>query len=85
MLNVHLNQLKLVEKRRFHPAYCYSTTPKPTEKDFISFDEFEDQERETFEHNDYHPPQPLMENGWCNIDERNILPNRRRGRYSDPP
>ena len=33
---------------------------------------------------DHRVPEPLMNSGWCGVDERNILPNRRRGGDVEP-
>ena len=88
--SVHLNQLKLIEKRKdysnhiIRPETC-------KEKSYISFDDFIYDDGDHFVGNDREngPEEPIINHGWCNIDHENILPSRTRNfgkrGYDDPP
>ena len=79
---VHLNQLKVVAVRNTYSSHRrYIPRPDPSEEQYVSFDEISGGEvddgaahAEAVQDVD----EPIVNHGWCNIDEANILPNRTR-------
>ena len=82
---VHMNQLKLVEKRNSYSSHRRYIPPPVRDNDdgdsSFTFDGDEDVGNVDGdgEEGDMMVRDPLINNGWCNIDESNILPHRTRG------
>ena len=82
--NVHMNQLKPIVSRNYQTEYPLTSK----EKLCISFDEFcsdndninnnDENINDTNEGNDEFARDELINFGWCNLDEFNILPHRTR-------
>lgn len=81
---VHLNQLKVVQERNSYTAhrrYLPSrVTPVEQVVDFGDFENLGDVDGRVTQagNNGGDDRQPIVNHGWCNIDESNILPNRTR-------
>ena len=81
--SVHLNQLKLVEKRnsysthrRYIPQYNNLENPYIE----IEMEEGVNEPDRIEEQNDNRiMNEPIINHGWCNLDENNILPHKTRG------
>ena len=86
--NVHLNQLKPIVRRDIQGTYPLITHDV---RPYILFDDLHDDQLNVDNiqnvensdvnsviHNDVEQHEPVINNGWCNIDESNILPHRTR-------
>ena len=75
--NVHINQLKVVA-----PRHLKGDRPSrfiDEEKSYVNFDEFEVNDEGGEDESD-RESNYLINEAWCNIDERYMLPNRTRAR-----
>ena len=74
--NVHLNQLKPVERRNCYPNFNNPTCTSEEARSYVSFDDFTaNDNREVADHDQHNN---IINHAWCNIDESNILPQRTR-------
>ena len=74
--NVHLNQLKVIAPRHLRCEQLPPFEPN-NEKSYVDFGDFvtgDDNVENVLEEE----ANELINEAWCNVDERNILPNRTR-------
>ena len=77
--NVHLNQLKQVASRKLKDLPIHPKS-KCTEDETNIFQELFDESCTTGNLENDNAPTPIINHGWCNLDESNILPSRTRSR-----